>query len=112
MLRFALRHFNQKQPFAIQFSVMGVYTNGRLDGVSADFHQSGIEFDDLFTRHGLNFARVGSAAEQYAAVRVGKSSDFIGPIIAARTSRTVPRKLDPIEFPLAILAQAKLALDL
>ena len=109
MLRFALRHFDQQQPLALQFSVISVDANSRFDGIRANLNQNRIQRDDLFTRQALNLTCVGNAAEQHATIRIGKSSDLIGQIIAAWTSWPIPGKRDLLKFPLAVLAQAQLA---
>ena len=108
----ALRHLGQQHQLAVgHFLVMCADANGRLDRIGAHLDQKGVQVRDLSARHADDVAVVGNAGEHHAPGGVGEGRDFVGPVAAGRSFRTIPGKLDLLEFPGAVLARAQSAFD-
>ena len=112
MHRIALRHLGQQHQLAVgQFLVMCADANGRPDRISAHLYQKGVQVRDLRARHADDVAVVGNASEHHASRSVGEGRDFVGPVAAGRSFRTIPGKLNLLEFPAAVLARPQPAFD-
>ena len=85
--------------------------NGRLDRIGAHLYQKGVQIRDLRARHADDVPVVGNASEHDAPRGVGEGRDFVGPVSAGRSFRTIPGELDLLEFPAAVLARPQLAFD-
>ena len=108
----ALRHLGQQHQLAVgQFFVMCADTNGRLDRIAAHLYQKGVQVRDLCARHADDVAVVGNTGEHHAPSGVGEGRDFIRPVAAGRSFRTIPSKLDLLELPAAVLARPQPAFD-
>ena len=85
--------------------------NGRLDRIGAHLYQKGVQVRNLCSRHADDVAVVGNSSEHHAPGGVGECRDFVGPVSAGRSFRTIPGKLDLLELPAAVLARPQPAFD-
>ena len=107
----APRHIHEYEGPAVEFSMMHVDAEGRFHRVRAHFDQQVVKSGHLLPGHTLNSTTVGNPAKKHAPVRVGEGRHLIGEIVSPGAGRAVVTKLDLLEFPAAVLAQAQTLAD-
>ena len=107
----APRHGHEYEGPAVEFSMVNVDAQGRFHRVRAHFDQQVVKRGHLLRGHTLDPTAVGNPAEKHAPVRIGEGRHLIGEVVSPGTRRAVVTKLDLLEFPATVLAQAQTLAD-
>ena len=107
----AHRHLDEQEGSFMEFSMMNVDAQCRLDSVGAYLDQHAVECFHLFAGHARNPSVVVYAKQEYAAARVGESAQFVGKIFSTGAGGGIAAEFNLLEFPAAIFAEPQSLTD-